>query len=180
MTISSQETPLTAWSLLLSQRQDLLQNHLERVLITPNRQGTMEMQDEVLSSVGAQDMDTSGYQVSDLEDIEFHWEDPDLNMDAIFRPGIVTPFFLSTFNNFEMGSMAENTILIDEEQEKENSPLPTHPTSIVSERPTQPRVFMRSRSFGTRIEKVLDFVHRNLFEKLILRLLCMCFNVNYN
>ena len=34
----------------------------------------MEMRDEVLSSVGAQDWDTSSYQVSDLEDIEFNWE----------------------------------------------------------------------------------------------------------
>ena len=32
------------------------------------------MRDEVLSSVGAQDLDTSSYQVSDLEDIEFKWE----------------------------------------------------------------------------------------------------------
>ena len=31
----------------------------------------MEMRDERLSSVGAQDVDTSSYQVSDLEDIEF-------------------------------------------------------------------------------------------------------------
>ena len=31
----------------------------------------MEMRDEVLSSVGAQDMDKSGYQVSDLDDVEF-------------------------------------------------------------------------------------------------------------
>ena len=39
----------------------------------------MEMWDEVLSSVGAQNMDTRGYQVSGLEDIESHWDDPDLN-----------------------------------------------------------------------------------------------------
>ena len=32
-----------------------------------------------------QDRDTSGYQVSDLEDIEFHWENPDVNMDAVFQ-----------------------------------------------------------------------------------------------
>ena len=91
------------------------------------------MRDEVLSSVGAQDMDKSGYQVPDLKDIEFHWEDPDLNMDAVFRPGIDTPFILSTFNDFEIDSTAENTILIDEEQYKQNSqPLPTTP---VSEKP---------------------------------------------
>ena len=73
-TISSQEIPLAAWSLLLSQRQDFLNNHLPRVPITPNQQGTMEMRDEVLSSVGAQDMETSGYQVSDLDDMEFYLE----------------------------------------------------------------------------------------------------------
>ena len=71
-TISSQEIPLAAWQLLLSQRQDFLNNHLARVPITPNQEGTMEMRDEVLSSVGAQDLDTSSYQVSDLEDIEFN------------------------------------------------------------------------------------------------------------
>ena len=69
ITISSQEIPLAAWQLLLSQRQDLLNNHLARVLITQNQRGTMEMRHEVLSSVEAQDLDTSGYQVSDLEDI---------------------------------------------------------------------------------------------------------------
>ena len=72
ITISSQETFLAAWQLLLSQRQDFLNNHLALVPITPNQEGTMEMRDEVLSSVGAQDLDTSSYQVSDLEDIEFN------------------------------------------------------------------------------------------------------------
>ena len=72
ITISSQEIPLAAWQLLLSQRQDFSNNHLARVPITENQEGTMEMRDEVLSSVGAQDLDTSGYQVSDLEDIEFN------------------------------------------------------------------------------------------------------------
>ena len=92
VTISSQEIPLAAWQLLLSQRQNFLNNHLARVPITPNQQGTFEMRKEVLSSVGAQDLDTSSYQVSDLEDIEFNWEDSQLDMDAVFRPGIDTPF----------------------------------------------------------------------------------------
>ena len=68
ITISSEETPLGAWQLLLCQRQDFLDNHLPRVSITENHEGTIEMRDEVLSSVGAQDLDTSNYQVSDLED----------------------------------------------------------------------------------------------------------------
>ena len=76
MTIISQEIPLAPWSLLLSQRQQFLNNHLARVPVTPNQQGTHEMRDEELSSVGAQEgMDTSGYQVSaaDLDDVEFYW-----------------------------------------------------------------------------------------------------------
>ena len=52
----------------------------------------MEMRDEVLSSVGAQDLDTSTDQVSDLLNIEFNWENSQLDMDAEFRPGINYPF----------------------------------------------------------------------------------------
>ena len=74
ITISSQGIPLAAWQLLLAQRQDFLNNHLARVPITPDQEGTMEMKDEVLSSVEAQDLDTSSYQVSNLEDLEFNWE----------------------------------------------------------------------------------------------------------
>ena len=72
LTISSMEIPLAAWSLLLSHRQEILDNHLPRVPITPNQQGASEMKEEVLSRVGAQGTDTRGTEVSDLEDIEFN------------------------------------------------------------------------------------------------------------
>ena len=74
MTISSQDFHLAAWSLLLSQRQQFLNNHLARVPVTPKQQGTHEMRDDVLSSVGAQEgLDTSEYQVSaDLDDVDFY------------------------------------------------------------------------------------------------------------
>ena len=117
----------------------------------------MEMRDEVLSSVRAQYMDTSGYQVSDLDDVEFYWKNDQLDVDAVFRPSIDTPFFPSTFNGFEMGSIAENPIMIDEEQENENSP-PPHPTTSVPERPTQTLVLMTSRLFRTRNENAPDYV----------------------
>ena len=123
----------------------------------------MEMRDEVPSSVGAQDMDTSGYQVSDLDDFEFYCENNELDIDAVFRPGVGIPFSPSTFNDFEMGSRAENPILVDEERGK-NSPPPLDPTTPVSEGPTQPPVLMRSRPFGTRIENVSNYVYRKLFE----------------
>ena len=72
MTESSQEIPLAAWSLLLSQRQHFLNHYVARVSVTPNQQGTHEVGEEVPSNIGAQDMDTSGYRVSDQEDVEIH------------------------------------------------------------------------------------------------------------
>ena len=83
LTISSREIPLAAWSLLLSERQEFLDNQLPRVAITLNQQGTFEMREEVLSSVGAQDTPTKGYEFSDLEDIEFSWEDPAVGDDSV-------------------------------------------------------------------------------------------------
>ena len=133
ITISSQEIPLAAWQLLLSQRQEFLDNHVSRVPITPNQQGTMEMKDKVLSSVGAQDLDTSSYQVSDLEDKEFNWENSEL--DAVFRPGIGTPFSPTTFVNLSMEGSVENPFVLDEEEDQEN---PTPTTKPVSKRPPEP------------------------------------------
>ena len=162
ITISSQEIPLAAWQLLLSQRQQFLENHLSRVPITPNQQGTMEMRDEVLSSVGAQDLDTSSYQVSDLEDIEFNWEDSQLDLDAVFRPGIDTPFSPTTIDDLLMGDgSVESPILLDEGEHKENAPPPTTPESV---RPTEPPRLQRSRPLGVRLENAPDYVYRNLFQ----------------
>ena len=85
-----------------------MNNHLARVPVIPNQQGTHEMRDNVHSSVGAQDLDTSGYQVSsDLDDVEFYWEKDQLDVDAVSRPGIDTPFSPTTFDDLEMGGSAE-------------------------------------------------------------------------
>ena len=160
LTISSQEVPLAAWQLLLSQRQDFLDNHLPRVPIPQNQEGTMEMRDEVLSSVGAQDLDTSSYQVSDLEDIEFNWENVQLDLDAVFRPGIDTPFSPTTFDDLSMEGSVENPIVLDGEEDKANAP-PSTPQTV---RPTEPPRLQRSRAFGARLEKVPDYVSGNLFQ----------------
>ena len=160
ITISSREIPLASWQLLLSQRQGFLDNHLARVPITPNQEVTMEIRDEVLSSVGAQDFDTSSYQVSDLEDMEFNWENSQLEMDAVFRTGIDTPFAPTTSNNLLMrdGSV-ENPIVLDKEEDKKNAP--TTPESV---RPTEPPRLPRSRAFGASMENVPDYVFRKLFQ----------------
>ena len=161
ITSSSQEMPLAAWQLFLSERQVFLNNHLERVPIPPNQEGTIEMREEVLSSVGAQDLDTSSYQVSDLEDIEFNWEDSQLDRDAVFGPRIDTPFSPTTFDDLLMGDRSvENPIVLDEEEDKENAPPSTTPESV---RPTEPARLQRSHAFGARMENLPDYVFRNLF-----------------
>ena len=89
----------------------------------------MEMRDEVLSSVGAQNLDTSSYQVSDLEDIEFNWENSQLDMDEVFRPGMNTPFSPTAFDDLLMGDgSVENPIVLDEEEDKAN--VPSTPESV--------------------------------------------------
>ena len=102
--ISSQEVLLAAWQLLLSRKQNFSDNHLPRVPIAQNQEGTLEMRDEVLASVGDQDLDTSSYQVSDLEDIQFNWKNSQLDMDAVFRPGIDTPFLQLLLTYYRWGS----------------------------------------------------------------------------
>ena len=91
MTISLQKFALAAWSLLLAQRRHFLNINLAGVSYTHNQEGTMEMRDEVLSTVGAPDRDTSGYQVSDLDDFEFYWVNDQLDGDVAFKPDIDTP-----------------------------------------------------------------------------------------
>ena len=160
ITISSQEKPLAAWQLLLSRRQDFLDNHLPGVPITQYQEGTMEMRDEVLASVGAQDLDTSSCQVSDLEDTEFNWENSQLDMDAVFRPGIDTPFSPTTFDDLLTEGSVENPSVLNEEEDKESSP----PSKLESVRPTEPPRQQRSRVFGARRQNVPDYVYTNLFQ----------------
>ena len=95
-----------------------MNNHLARVPVTPNQQGTHEVRDEVLSSVGAQEgLDTSGYQVSsaDPDVVEFYWENDQKDVDAVFRPDIDTPFSPTAFGDLKIGGSAEKPILLDEE-----------------------------------------------------------------
>ena len=110
--------------------------------------------------MGAQDLITSTYQVSDYEDIEFNWENSQLDMDAVFRPGIDTNLSATTFDDLSMEETDEDPIVLDEEEDKENSP-PSTPESV---RPTEPPRFQRSRAFGARRENVPDYVFRNLFQ----------------
>ena len=99
---------------------------------------------------------------ADLEDVDFYWENDQLDVDAVFRPGIDTPFSPTAFDDLDIGASAENPNLLDEEEEKKNSPATT--TTPVSEKPTRPPALLRIRSFGTRKENVPDYGFRNLFQ----------------
>ena len=80
----------------------------------------MELRDEVLSNSRAQEKNTNVFQVSDLEDMEFYREDLHSNMNAVFWPIIHTPFFLTTFDGVELGSILGNRILINTEVNMES------------------------------------------------------------
>ena len=95
------------------------------------------MREKVLSSVGAQDTNTRGYELCDLENNEFSWEDPAVDMDSVYRPGIDTPFSPSISGDFQMGSTTANPITSDGEEDKENS-VPVTTTTPESERPIEP------------------------------------------
>ena len=83
-------------------------------------------------------------------------------MDAAFRPGIDTPFSPTIFDDLLMGDRSvENSILLEEEEDKENAPPPSTPESV---RPTEPPRLQRSRVFGARMENVPDCVSTNLFQ----------------
>ena len=82
-------------------------------------------------------------------------------MDSVYRPGKDTPFSPSVFDDFQMeGSSLANPIIVDDEEDKENSAPTTTPES---ERPTEPPRLLRSRPFGTRLENVPESVYRTLF-----------------
>ena len=118
---------------------------------------------EVLSSVGAQDTDTSGYELSDLKVIEFSWKDPAVDVDSVYRPGIDTLFSPSILDNFQMdGSTAANPKIVDDEEDKENS-APTTTTTPDSERPTELPRLLRSCPFGTRLKNEPESVYTTLF-----------------
>ena len=82
-------------------------------------------------------------------------------MDAVFRPGIDTPFSPTIIDDLSMEGSVENPIVLDEEEDKENAPVPSLPETV---RPTDPPRLQRSRPFGTRIENVPEYVYRNLFK----------------
>ena len=105
------------------------------------------MREKLLSSIEGQYTDTRGYKLFDLENLEFSWERPALDINSVYQPGIDTPFSPSIFDDFQMeGSNAANPIIVDDGEDKEIS-APTR-TTPESERPTEPPRLLKSCPFG--------------------------------
>ena len=105
-------------------------------------------------------MDSSGYEASNVDDIEFFWDYPQLEVDAVFRPEIDTPFSPTAFNSLETGGWEENRMLLNDEADKDNSPL----TTPVPERPIEPFNLLPSCAFAAGIESFPDYINGNLFQ----------------
>ena len=89
--------------------------------MTLNRPGNFEMRKEVLGSDGAQKMDISGNEVSDSGHTDFLFEACQLEMDAVFRPGIDNYLSPAVFNNLEMQKRGSTTL-----SSKNSSICPSH------------------------------------------------------
>ena len=61
-----------------------------------------------------------------------------------------------------MGGSVENPIVMDEEEDKENSP--PAPSTTKSVRPTEPRRLQRSHLFGAGTKNFPDYVYRSLLQ----------------
>ena len=164
-TICSQEFPLAAWSLLLSPGLDCLKNHLAHVLITAIQGGTMEMKDEVLSSVGAQERVTEGHQVSDPDGFVLYWETDQLDADAVFTSGIDSLFSPTAFDDLEKVGSAENPFCSTKCRTR-GTVLQQHQSLRDQNNHLQPPTLLRSCPSGTRIEIVPDYVFKK-FSKSI-------------
>ena len=99
--------------------------------------------------------------MSELEDIEYSWYNPDFSVDALFWPGINILFFPSSFNVFEMSLLVATRI--DKQEDKVNCIRTTPP----SERQNESPCWLRSILFGTRTETFPDYNYRKLFEWII-------------
>ena len=130
----------------------------------------MEMLEEVLSSVGVQDVDTSGYQVSNLDNIEFYCKNDQLDVDTIVTQWIDTPFCQQCLTNWrwEVEKKTPFCSTMGKGGEKISSP-----TTPVSEGPTGHPALLRNCPFGTEIQSFPVYVYRKLFQYIIL---CLCFD----
>ena len=86
-----------------------------------------------------------------------------MELDAVCRPGIDTPFSAAVLNNLEMGERGSfgNPIPLDEEEDKENYPLTTPMLNV--------RLSLPGCAFAKLKEKVPESILGILFQLKIVR-----------
>ena len=95
-------------------------------------------------------------------------------MNADFKPGIDAPSSPSAVNDLEMRGSFEYPIVLDEEEDEENS-IPTTP---VSERPTEHLKLLRSCRFDEEIGSVPEVVYWSFLGSLCSVRVCRAFRKN--
>ena len=117
------------------------------------------MREELLSNVGAQDLNTRGYQLTDREDIEFNCQNSQL--DSVFRPGIDTPFSPTIFDDLSLEGSVENPIVL-EERKTRRIQLQEQQEPCLSIQTNPP--FTEKSCFWSKNRKGTDYVDRSLFQ----------------
>ena len=93
-------------------------------------------------------------------------------MDAVFQPGIRTSFSPPTFKELEFSSFFGNSVLFDEEPDKENyPPLPTTPESA---RPTRRPVLIRIGPLEEEFRLFLEKLTKSCLNNFYCYFCCVC------
>ena len=82
---------------------------------------------------------------------KFAREDPRLNTVTVFQSSVNISSSATAFDELEMGSVVENTTLIEDEENKENTA--PQPTTTVSEQTNEPARLMKFHLLRTGKEK---------------------------
>ena len=77
-----------------------------------------------------------------------------MDVEAVFRPGIDTHFSPTAFDNLKMGGISRKPSSAQRKNDKNSTA-----TKAVSERPTGTAALLKSWPFGTRVEIVPDFYY---------------------
>ena len=158
MTIRSQKIPLTAWSLLLSPRQEYSNKRLAGVPLTPNQAGKMEMGNEIHSSVGVQD---GHKRVSGVRSGEYRvllgisWLKHGCNFPTTHKYSLFPVNFQQLWDEFNVWKPHSNWQRIKQGELSSSSNYSSLQVTKLNPASTE------SHPSGTRIENVPDYVPNN-------------------
>ena len=103
--------------MFLSQRQEIFQSQLNQIPIFLNNEGKIGRYEEVLIGFSAHKLYVNGYNVSEIDGVEFFLGNP-LYRRVLFSGKTWVLFFTTSFQRLEKGTSAEHTFLLDDEEAK--------------------------------------------------------------